>query len=64
MSITLKAARVNANLSLKEVSENLHISVDTLRSWESAKTFPNVPQISKLEKLYGVDYSNINFLLK
>jgi hypothetical protein len=33
-----------------------------LSSWERAKSFPNVPQITKIEELYSVKYSDINFL--
>lgn len=64
MAITLKAARVNANLTMKNVAEILDVSIDTIRNWETAKTFPNVPQITKLEQLYGVNYADINFLIK
>lgn len=64
MAITLKAARVNANLTMKNVAEILDVSIDTIRNWETAKTFPNVVQITKLEQLYGVNYADINFLIK
>lgn len=62
MGITLKAARVNAGLGTKTAANILGVSVDTLTNWEKAKTFPNVPQIEKIEKLYGLKYAEINFL--
>lgn len=62
MSITLRAARVNKGLTQKEVAAMMQVTTDTIISWEKAETFPNVPQISKLEKIYDVTYAEINFL--
>ena len=64
MEITLKAARINAGYDQKTAADKLGITRDTLGSWESSNTFPNVPQIKKIESLYGVRYSDINFLVK
>ncbi len=62
MSITLKAARINAGYDRKTASMHLGVSVDTLGNWEAGKTFPNVPQITAIEHLYSVKYADINFL--
>ena len=62
MPITLKAARVNAGLDQKTAAAKLNITPETLSSWERAKRFPTVIQISKIEELYGIKYSDINFL--
>mgnify|MGYP002626619168 CR=1 FL=1 len=62
MGITLKAARVNKDLTQKEAAMKLGIDPDTLRKWEKAESFPNVPQIQKIENLYGLSYSEIIFL--
>ena len=59
--ITLKAARINAQMSQKDAAKKLDVSVDTLLNWEKGKTFPNVPQIKKIEEAYGVEYRGINF---
>lgn len=59
--VTLKAARVNANLSRTEAAKRLGISVDTLFNWENGKTFPNVPQIEKIQEVYNVEYKDISF---
>ena len=59
--ITLKAARVNANLSQMEAAKMLKIAPSTLRNWESGKTFPRQDQIVALCQLYGVAYDNIFF---
>ncbi len=62
MSITLKAARVNQNLTQAEAAKKLGIAVDTLRQYETGNTFPDVPMIKKIERLYSVSYNDINFL--
>lgn len=62
MSITLKAARINAGYDRKTASMFLGVSPDTLGNWEAGKTFPTVPQITAIEKLYAVNYADINFL--
>lgn len=62
MPITLKAARVNAGIKQGDAAKALGINPDTLCKWEKGETFPNVPQIKKIEKLYGLTYADINFL--
>lgn len=61
MMVTLEAARVNAGLKQSEAAEKMGITPETLSRWEKGKSFPTVPQITKLEELYGVSYANINF---
>lgn len=61
MPMTLKAARVNNNMHQKDAAKQLGVTVDTLRNWEAGNTFPNVPQIKKIEDLYGVAYSDLIF---
>ena len=63
MAITLKALRVNAGLDQKSAAGRLGVTPETLSNWENARSFPNVKQINAIEKLYGVSYSEINFLL-
>ena len=62
MAMTLKALRVNKGLDQKTAAEFIGITPETLGKWEQGKTFPNVPQIPKIEELYSVSYSDINFL--
>ena len=62
MKITLKAARVNKNLTQPEAAEKLGIAVDTLVQWEKGRTFPDAPMIDKMTGLYGVTYDELNFL--
>lgn len=64
MAMTLKAARININLKQEEAAKKLGITQDTLSNWENGKTFPNVPQIKRIEELYGIPYSEIIFLVE
>ena len=59
--ITLKAERVNVNLTQADVAKKLDISVGTIKNWEKGKTFPKQPMIEKLCEIYGVSYDNIFF---
>lgn len=61
MSITLKAARVNAGLTQAQAAKKLGFNIYTLQNYESGKTFPDVPAIKKIENLYGVKFEEINF---
>ena len=60
--MTLKAARVNANLTIIDASKALKVTPQTLSSWENGKTFPNVDMLPRIENLYNVKYDRINFL--
>ena len=62
MALTLKALRVNAGLDQKSAAQILGVTPETLSNWERGKSFPNVPQITSIEKLYKTTYSEINFL--
>ena len=62
VKISLKAARVNADLSQKEAAEKLDISNATLCNWENGTSFPDAMQIIKICELYGLPYDAINFL--
>lgn len=62
MLMTLKALRINVGLSQKEAAVKLGVTPETLGKWETGKTFPTVPQITKIEKLYSTSYADINFL--
>lgn len=62
MAITLKALRINLGLDQVTAAREIGVTPETLSNWERAKSFPNVPQITKIENLYGVTYADINFL--
>ena len=54
IKFTMKAARMNAKLSLAEASKALSVSVDSLISYEKGKTSPNGDTISKMIELYNI----------
>lgn len=62
VKISIRAARVNANLSQKEAADYLGVSNKTLGSWENGLTFPPADKIPVICELYGVSYDNLNFL--
>lgn len=64
MRFSLKAIRVNANMTQREAAEKLGISRGTLANWEKGKQFPDAKHIAKIEKVYGVNYDRISFLPK
>lgn len=60
--MTLKALRVNADYTQVEAAKALGITPETLSNWERGKSFPTVPQIKEIEKLYSTKYADIQFL--
>lgn len=62
MKITLKAARINKGLTQKEAAKKIGISPDTLANYEKEASFPDIPVIMNIEKVYEVKYADIIFL--
>jgi DNA-binding XRE family transcriptional regulator len=62
VKLSLKALRVNANLTQKNAAKELGVSQKTLLNWENGVTYPNQQQIEKICKLYSTTYDCINFL--
>ena len=60
--MTMRAARVNANLSQKDASFALKVSNKTLSKWENAKSFPKADKIPEICELYGIPYDDLIFL--
>ena len=52
--ISLKAARVNANMLQSDVAETLGVSKESVANWEKGKTAPKSTVLVKLCGLYGV----------
>lgn len=61
IQITLKAARVNLGLTLKDAAPSFGIRHETLAKYEFDST--NVPRsfFSKVEKVYGIPIKHIYF---
>jgi transcriptional regulator with XRE-family HTH domain len=60
--ITLKAARINRNLSQKDAAKALNVSNKTLCNWENGLSVPKADKIDSICELYGVPYDNLIFL--
>ncbi|MDD1403587.1 helix-turn-helix transcriptional regulator [Ligilactobacillus salivarius] len=58
----MKAIRANANLTQAKVAKKLDISPSTWSKWENGKSYPDVVEIEKIEKLFNIGYSDIKFL--
>ena len=59
--ITLRAARVNAGLTIEKAAAKLGINRDTLSRWERGRSYPSVLEFKLIEKLYKVKYEDIEF---
>ncbi len=59
---TLKQAREIYGYTQAEAAKKLNISVDTLGNYERGKSYPDVPMIRRIEKLYDIPYARIIFL--
>ena len=64
LAITMKAARVNANLTQKEAAKALDISKNTLMNYERGRSVPKVDMARKMAALYGLAVSDIIFFTK
>lgn len=61
MAMSLAAARVNANLSRKQVCEKLDLHPNTLANYESYITSPDMKLASKFCELYGCEFKDIKW---
>lgn len=49
-------------ISQQEAAKLLGVSKDTLSNYERGVSFPDVPIINNIEKIYGIKYDQIIFL--
>jgi len=52
--VTIAGARVSAGLTQRELAEILHVTTQTVCSWESGKTEPLASQLKKISELAKV----------
>ena len=57
--MTLKAARVNADLTQLEVANRLHVSPTTVSAWESGQNDIKASDFKQLCDLYRVSMNDI-----
>ena len=61
-TMTIKAARTNADLTLEQASDELGISKATLCGYENGKVSPTIEMVLKMCELYKVGINQLNFL--
>lgn len=61
MKWSLRAARVNAEMTLDEVASQIHRTKGTIIKWEKGKAIPSASDFMQLCKLYECD-PNVIFL--
>jgi toxin-antitoxin system, antitoxin component, xre family len=59
LKISLKAARVNANLSQEDVAKKMKKSKVTINNWENGKTEIDYGNLTELCRLYSVTMDDI-----
>lgn len=62
--ITWKAARINRNLTQKEVAKKLGISESMVIKYEAYQIYPNVKLAIAMSELYEISLSDIVLFLK
>ena len=62
MKITLKAARVNANLTIDEVAKKVNKSKNTIKAYEKGRRSPNIETGKALAAIYGMSVDDLIFL--
>ena len=60
-SLSLAAARVNANLTQKEFAKLCNVSESTVIAWESGRRYPNVKKLAEIERALGISLNHIRF---
>ncbi len=59
MKISLKALRVNRDMSQSKAAEALGVTKRTVQNWESYKTFPTAQQLLKICSVYECELGDI-----
>ena len=58
--LSLKAIRVNRNLTQEEVAKSIGVSTKTLGFWESGKRSPKYEVLKRLLDFYGVTIDSVD----
>lgn len=60
--ISIKAARINKDLTQKELAKRLNVSNKTVSNWENGRSVPKADKIESLCAILEMPYDQINFL--
>ena len=63
IKISMASARVNAELTQKELATKCKVSEGTVIKWEKGESSPHIKRLPLLEKAYGIplDYVKIPY---
>lgn len=61
IQISLAAARGNAELTQRDVAEEMGVTQNTIVNWEKYTSTPTVIQARKLAELYGIPVDAIRW---
>lgn len=64
LKISLRAARINAELKQREVADILNVEKSTVSSWERGLSQPKIEQAQLLSQIYKIPLDNLIFLPK
>lgn len=64
MKVSIKAARVNAELTQSDAAKRANIDKKTLCSYEKGKRLPKVDVLHRLCQIYGCTMDDIKILPK
>ena len=60
--MTLRAARVNADLDQKTAAKKIGVSNKTLCAWENGKSYPKADKLGIICDIYGIAFDDLIFL--
>lgn len=64
LMISLKAARVNAGMTITEAAKKIGVDRTTLMKWEHGETVPNWEKVDLIGKVYRFPTNHIIFCRK
>lgn len=59
MEITLKACRINVDMSQAEFAKAVGVSAPTIYNWEAGKSEPSLSQLRQISNITGIPIDNI-----
>ena len=62
MRVSIKAARVNANLTQDAFAKKIGVGVKTIQNWESGSSSPRADRMPEICKVLGCKIDDIIFL--
>lgn len=61
MSMSLRAARVDVNLTQQELADMVNVNKKTIISWENGRSFPDASKIDLICKAVKRNYDEIRW---